>query len=303
MSDVIGAPQTPHMSDRRHPDAQYPDAQYPDARYPDHRHPGEWTAEDLRFGLKELDLEPGGVLFVQASLRRVGPIDGGAATLLRVLREAVGPEGTLVAYTATPENSLTSRLYQRATAGLDASALHAYQSAMPAFDRDATPCSPTMGRLSEELRRTEGALRSSHPQTSFAALGPQAAAVTWEHPLDQHLGPDSPLGRLYTLDARALLLGTGHETFTPYHLADYRRPDHPRRLYSAKLLGPNGEARWRRFPGLALDDLHFAVLGRAVEERVEVRRGTVGAAPAALFPVRAAVDAALDVQTAGLLPD
>ncbi|MEZ0065122.1 aminoglycoside 3-N-acetyltransferase [Streptacidiphilus sp. MAP12-20] len=266
----------------------------------------EWTEEDLRLGLKKLGVEPGGVVFVQASLRSLGPVLGGARTLLGVLREVLGAQGTLVAYTATPENSLTSRLYREATAGLDAAALHAYQAAMPPFDPANTPCSPSMGRLSEELRRTPGALRSAHPQTSFAALGPQAAAITWEHPLDQHLGPDSPLGRLYALDARALLLGTGHDTFTPYHLVDYQRPDHPRKLYSAKLLTDSGEARWRRFTGLDLDDLHFAELGRRVERRIPVRRGRVGAASATLVSVRTAVDAAarhlvpMDMQNAVL---
>jgi aminoglycoside 3-N-acetyltransferase len=257
----------------------------------------EWTEEDLRLGVKRLGVESGRVLFVQASLRRVGPVEGGARTLLAVLREAVGEQGTLVVYTATPENSLTSRIHRAATAGLDPAALQAYQAAMPPFDPANTPCSPTMGRLSEELRRAPGALRSTHPQTSFAALGAQAAAIVEEHPLSQHLGPDSPLGRLYRHDALALWIGTDHGTFTPYHLVDYALPGHPRKMFSAKVLTPSGRARWRVFPGLDLDDVHFPELGlRAEEEGLRFERGLIGGATAALVSVRAAVDAAVRVQ-------
>ncbi|RAG86975.1 aminoglycoside N(3)-acetyltransferase [Streptacidiphilus pinicola] len=252
----------------------------------------DWTEDDLQLGLKRLGVEPGGVLFVQASLRRVGPVVGGAAAVLRALRLAVGDSGTLVAYTATPENSRTSPLYRAATAGLSAAALAAYHEAMPPFDRRNSPCSPTMGRLSEELRRTPGALRSAHPQTSFAALGPAAGEITWEHPLEQHLGPDSPLGRLYGLRAQALLLGTGPRTFTPFHLLDYQRADHPRRRYSARVLDERGQAVWRHFTGLDFDDSGFGELGRRVAPLVPVRHGRVGSATAALVPLRAAVDAA-----------
>jgi aminoglycoside 3-N-acetyltransferase len=257
----------------------------------------DWTEDDLHLGLKRLGVEPGVVLFVQASLRRVGPVVGGGAAVLSALRVAVGDTGTLVVYTATPENSLTSPLYRAATSGLDAAALAAYHEAMPAFERHSTPCSPSMGRLSEELRLTPGALRSAHPQTSFAALGPRAAEITFEHPLEQHLGPDSPLGRLYALRAQALLLGTGPRTFTPFHLIDYQRGDHPRKRYSAKVRGEDGRVVWRHFTGLDFDDAHFGELGRRVEPQVRVRYGRVGSAPAALVPLRAAVDTAAALQS------
>jgi aminoglycoside 3-N-acetyltransferase len=252
----------------------------------------EWTQEDLQLGLKRLGVQPGGVLFVQASLRRVGPVVDGAAAVLAALRAALGEEGTLVAYTATPENSLSSPVHRRVTAGLSVAALADFHDAMPPFDPAGTPCSPSMGRLSEQLRQAPGALRSTHPQTSFAALGPLAADITWEHPLEQHLGPDSPLGRLYGLGAQALLLGTGPSTFTPFHLLDYQREDHPRKRYSAKVLGPDGRPAWRHFTGLDFDDSHFGQLGRRVEPLVRVRYGRVGSASAALVSLRAAVDAA-----------
>ena len=69
-----------------------------------------------------------------------------------------------------------------------------------------------------------GALRSAHPQTSFAAVGPRAAEIIEGHAPDCRLGEHSPLARLETLHARVLLLGAGYDACTSFHLAEYRIP-------------------------------------------------------------------------------
>lgn len=58
--------------------------------------------------LAALGVERGGVLMVHASLSAVGTVDGGADTVAAALREVLGPEGTLVVPSFTPENSDTS---------------------------------------------------------------------------------------------------------------------------------------------------------------------------------------------------
>lgn len=45
-----------------------------------------------------------------------------------------------------------------------------------------------------------GALRSSHPRTSFAAIDASAALITDKHSLDSPMGENSPLARIYDLD-------------------------------------------------------------------------------------------------------
>ncbi|MEY9847502.1 AAC(3) family N-acetyltransferase [Streptacidiphilus sp. MAP5-3] len=252
--------------------------------------------------------EPDGILFVQASLRRLGPVEGEesdplgrAGVVARVLRGAAGCQGTLVAYTATPENSQTSRLYLERTAGLSAAELADHHDGMPAFDPEKTSCSPTMGWLSEAIRLLPGARRSGHPQTSFAAVGPLAQELSAVHPFEEHLGPRSPLGRMYDRGAHALLLGLGMEMFTPFHLVDYAA-DAPVQTYRAKYA--EGERTyWRSFQAVRLDDLHFPELARRVVElrddsgrpRLELRQTVIGCAVATLVPVRAAVDLARDV--------
>ncbi|GAA1220336.1 AAC(3) family N-acetyltransferase [Kitasatospora nipponensis] len=252
------------------------------------------SAGELTAQLRALGVRPGQTLLVQASTRALGPVAGGSAGALAALRAAVGPTGTLVAYTATPENSDTSRLHARATAALDARELAAFRAAMPPFDRWTTPSSPTMGRLAEELRTTPGALRSGHPQTSFAALGPAAARLLDPHPLDCHLGERSPTGRLYAERAHALLIGVPLWCCTAYHLADYRVPKIPSKTYGCVVAGPDGRARWQHFEAPDLDDLHFPELAEAIRADLgeRISGGPLGAAACFLVPIAPAVDAA-----------
>ncbi|WP_316526808.1 aminoglycoside N(3)-acetyltransferase [Kitasatospora brasiliensis] len=235
------------------------------------------------------------MLHVQASLRTLGPVPGGAAGVVQALREVLGSDGTLVAYTATPENSASSRLHQSAIAGLTPAEVDAYQARMPRFDPARTPASPTVGALSEAIRTCPGALRSRHPQTSWAAVGRQAGEVTEHHPLTSHLGPESPLGRLYDLDARVLMLGVPMDRFTAFHLADLRMPDVTEREYRCV-----GEDGWTAFQAPDLDDVHFGPLGAEVLRTARgITTGRIGAAECLLVSLREAVDLAEDILRRG----
>ncbi|MGW2652483.1 aminoglycoside N(3)-acetyltransferase [Streptomyces sp. NPDC001478] len=247
------------------------------------------TGALLAAQLTALGVERGGVLMVHASLRAVGRVDGGADTVVRALREALGPEGTLVVPAFTPENSDTSPHYRARVHGLDADAREAVRAAMPAFDPATTPA-PSMGRLAETVRRSPGAARSAHPQTSFAAVGPLAAAVLAGHRPDCHLGEDSPLARLDDLHSQVLLLGTGYATCTAFHLAEYRAPSPPRRTYRC-VVRDGTRRRWWTYEDVALDDSDFATLGTDFERSgAPVRTSPVGSAPARLFRLPAAVE-------------
>ncbi|MFC9244618.1 aminoglycoside N(3)-acetyltransferase [Streptomyces sp. NPDC057136] len=241
--------------------------------------------------LSELGVRRGGVLLVHASMRSVGAVDGGARTLVGALRRALGPDGTLVVPSITPENSDTSPAYRRSVHGLGEEGREAVRAAMPPFDRATTPA-PSVGRLAEAVRLTPGAERSGHPQTSFAALGPAADALTARHRPDCHYGEDSPLAALYESDARILLLGTGFDTCTAFHLAEYRVARPPLRRYRC-VVTAEGRRRWWEYEDVDLDDSDFAALGRDFEESDTtgaVRTGRVGAAYTRLVGLTAAVD-------------
>jgi len=250
--------------------------------------------DQLVTDLRSLGVRRGQDLLVHCSMRKVGPVDGGAAALLAALRAVAGPAATLVVPTETAQNSLTSRAFRAAIAGLDADQRAAYVAAMPGFDPARTP-SAGMGAFAEHVRMRPAASRSSHPQASFAALGPRAGECTSVHDLNCHLGERSPLGWLYAADAAILLLGVGYAACTAFHLAEYRLPETRPQTYHC-FVAEDGRRVERTFTGIVLDDSVFGLLGQAMESAAclgrpsGLRRGRVGSAAARLVPLREAVD-------------
>ncbi|GAA3863581.1 AAC(3) family N-acetyltransferase [Streptomyces lacrimifluminis] len=241
--------------------------------------------------LADLGVRAGSTLLVHASLRRTGL---SAAAVLSALRDALGPDGTLVVPAFTAGNSDTSPAYREHTRNMTVRQLALHRDSMPPFDPTHTP-SQGMGLLAETVRCERDAVRSAHPQTSFAAVGVRAAELLAGHAGDCHLGEHSPLARLYAADARVLLIGVGYEVCSALHLAEYRISGAPWREYRCVVLR-DGARRWISFKDVDLDDSDFGALGTAFEAHDAtlpvpvVRRGRLGLASARLVPLRAAVD-------------
>jgi aminoglycoside 3-N-acetyltransferase len=250
------------------------------------------TVEALTAELRAIGVQPGQDLLVHCSLRSIGPVAGGAPSLAVALRAAIGPSATLVVPTETTLNSLSSDAFLAATAEFTETELAAHIAAMPGFDPASTP-SQGMGALAEEVRTTPGAVRSAHPQSSFAALGPRAADCVGGHELSCHLGERSPLGWLYRAEAAILLIGVGYEACTAFHLAEYRLPTEPAyreyRCFTADGSGRKEHA----FKDIVLDAGDFAALGARIDTEPFVRKGQLGEADCRLLPLRAAVDRAV----------
>ncbi|MHA5051345.1 AAC(3) family N-acetyltransferase [Streptomyces sp. SD15] len=202
------------------------------------------------------------------------------------LRDALGPEGTLVVPTFTPENSDTSRAHKALTEGMTEREKAMFREYMPPFDAHTTPC-PTMGVLAECVRTTPGAVRSAHPQTSLAGLGPRAVELLSDHDLYCHLGENSPMARMYEAQAQILLFRVGFEVWSAGHLAEYRLPAPPVRSYRCVM---GTERRyWIEYMDVALDDGDFAAIGARFPRDLVAEREVAGKA-VLLFGMREAVD-------------
>lgn len=156
--------------------------------------------------LRHLGVKRGGVLLVHASFRAVRPIEGGPPGLIEALRDALGPDGTLVMPSWTELDD-------------------------EPFDALTTPSARDLGVVAQTFWRLPGVRRSDHFH-AFAAAGPQAAFITADPlPLPPHI-PASPVGRVHDLDGQVLLLGVGHDANTTLHLAEliagvpYRTPSY-----------------------------------------------------------------------------
>jgi aminoglycoside N3'-acetyltransferase len=143
------------------------------------------------------DLGVGGrtPLMVHASLRRVGPIEGGADTLLDALFESLGPDGTLLM-----------------ALGADGE--------VP-FDALMSPAEKDMGVLAEVFRRRAGTRVNDHAASRFGAAGPRSVDLLEPTPLHDYHGPGSVISRLAAFEGWVLRLGADLDTVTLTHWAEY----------------------------------------------------------------------------------
>jgi aminoglycoside 3-N-acetyltransferase len=182
------------------------------------RSPRPVTVDSLVRDLRALGLAAGSTVLVHSSLSALGWVNGGAQAVILALEAVLGRQGTLVMPTQSCDNS-NPMVWCNPPVPEDWWA--EIISTMPAWDSRLSP-SAGMGVIPETFRTQPGSRRSPHPQHSFTARGPLARRICGRHPLDHSLGDSSPLGALYRQDARVLMLGTGWDSCTAFHLAEYR---------------------------------------------------------------------------------
>lgn len=245
-----------------------------------------YTVQSLSSDLRLLGVRTGDVLLAHTSAKGLGFVVGGAQAVVQALLDVLGLDGTLVVPAHTSDNSDPVRWRNPP---VPESWWPVIREQAPGFDRSRTP-SRGMGVISETVRTWPGASRSDHPQVSFAALGRHAADVTGTHRLDDALGEHSPLGAVYRLDGKVLLLGCGHQSNTSLHLAEWRQEASPRGIEGGSVRRPDGTSQWISWTDVIENSDDFAQLGAAFEAAVGVSRGQVGGATARLMPQRALVD-------------
>ncbi|MBB6637079.1 aminoglycoside N(3)-acetyltransferase [Cohnella thailandensis] len=245
------------------------------------------TVSSMTRQLGQLGVRQGDTLLVHSSLSRLGWVCGGPQAVIQALLMAVGEEGTIV---MPAQSGHWNDPAGWRNPGVPAEWLETIYREMPAFDPALTPTSG-MGQIAELFRTWPGTLRSSHPQVSFAANGKHAADIVSEHPLTPQFGADSPLGRLYELEAKVLLLGAGYDSCTCMHLAETKIPGMPRKRKGTAMMAGK-EREWRWFEDFEYDADDFDQIGLLFDRSGRVASGRIGEAECKLFGAREAVDAA-----------
>ncbi len=163
--------------------------------------------------LRRLGVTPGDVLFVHSSYKSLGPVEGGAATVIGALEEALGPAGTLL----MPTFSLWER-----------------EQDARCRTWEITTTKSSVGYLSEFCRGLPGSLRSDHYSHAVVARGAEAAAFVLEHRerADRHSPWDrapygttysdrSPMLKIYAHPrGRVLMLGVDYHSSTFCHVVE-----------------------------------------------------------------------------------
>ncbi len=249
---------------------------------------GPVSVGSLADDLAALGVLPGMTLLTHSSLSALGWVCGGAQAVVLALTQALAETGTLMM--PTHSGGLSNPADWQAPP-VPKSWWQTIRREMPAFDPRLTP-TRQMGAIVDCFRGMQDARRSSHPQVSFAARGPQAQRLTERHPLAPGMGDSSPLGGLYELDGWVLLLGVGHDRNSSLHLAEHRA-SYPgkRECNQASPIMVEGRRTWRVFRDLECNTDDFTAIGDAFGGGV---RGRVGVGRASLFRQRELVDFAVD---------
>lgn len=145
-------------------------------------------------------LRRGGAALVHASYKALGPVPGGAETVVLGLLDALGPEGALL---------MPALSYATVDAG------------NPYFDARTTPS--CVGWLTEHFRGRAGSLRSLHPTHSVCGVGAGVEEFLRDHHRDgTPCGPNSPFRRLRDAGGQVVMLGCGLRPNTSMHGVEER---------------------------------------------------------------------------------
>ena len=250
------------------------------------------TRPRLASDLRALGVSPGDVLMVHESVKAIGWVVGGPDVVIDALLDAVGDTGTLMKYIGAEDGTY-------AMAEWPPEVQEAYRETIPGFDPATTRACRAWGILTEYLRTRAGTVRSAHPEGSFAALGARAAELVADHPLQDGLGPGSPLDKLVATGGKVLLIGCPLAHTTLVHLAEYRaRLPEKRRVRYESAVMRGGERVWVTIEELDSSNGivdwtgtdYFELIVRALLDAGHARSGRVGHAEAHLMDAATLVD-------------
>ncbi|GIO93856.1 AAC(3) family N-acetyltransferase [Paenibacillus lactis] len=216
------------------------------------------TKESLMEQLEQLGIDSQGTLLVHSSMKSMGPVEGGADTVLDALSEYM-KDGLLVLPTHT----------------------WSYINAdNPRFYVDRSPS--YVGILPELFRKRPGVVRSLHPTHSVAALGRESEAFTSDdHRFDTPCARGSAWGKLLDRKAIILLVGVDLRRNTFIHGVEEwvdipgRLTDDHEQLYTVLPDGTEISVPSRRHCGLSWSE-HFWKVDEVLEREGAMHKGQLG---------------------------
>ncbi len=243
------------------------------------------TKVDLIHKFSKLGVKEGDTLLVHASLSSLGYVVGGAETLYLALKEVIGIEGTIVVPSQTVEISdPASWQYPPVPEEWH----DVIRDAMPAYSKKLS-YSKAMGAFSQFIGILPDSIRSNHPMYSFTAIGEKASEIIGQNSFDFPFGDESPLGRMYSIGAKVLMIGTDFETNTSLHLAENRLNREV--IYErSKIVTEDGE-KWLSFKNIELDiyDDYLEIQNRFMENHL-VAHTTINEGTVYLFDMKECVN-------------
>lgn len=247
------------------------------------------TKNELVSKLRQLGIKEKMVLETHIALSSFGYVIGGAQAVVDALIEAVGFEGTLImpmqdAYNCDPTiwdaPIIDHHLHQT------------IRDNIPAFNRKESD-GVEMGSVVDNFRRRDGVIVSNNPSLAYVARGRYAKLICDRQSLHFSLGEESPIARMYELNAYVLMIGVPYSKCTCLHLSEYRSNYRPIVLQGAAV-EIKGKRVWKKYLDIDLNSQIFNQIGYKMEEVIDIKSIMIGHAEAKLFALDEAIDFAVD---------
>ncbi|WP_203642208.1 aminoglycoside N(3)-acetyltransferase [Levilactobacillus andaensis] len=249
------------------------------------------TGDELAADLRQLGLTATDSCLVHTKLSAFGFIPGGEQTVVSTLQSVLNQGNIAMPAQSADYSDPKEWLYPPVEKSLQSKVI----AGLPGYDPQTTPIH-YIGLTPEYFRNQPGVHRSGHPTCSLTAWGKDAESICETMTYDLPFGVNSPLQKLYDLDAKVVCLGTDFESCTAIHLAESQL-DRPRFQESAPVL-VDGQTKWVDYAAIELepyDDFNemgakFVAANRGAVHDLTLANGTL----LRTFSFRAIVDFALD---------
>jgi len=153
--------------------------------------------KELLEGFRQTNVKQGETIIVHTSYKSLGGVVGGADTVIDVMRELVGPKGTVL-FPAFNFQSWTETHY---------------------FDVLETPS--MMGMITEVARTRPDAKRTPHPIYSFSVWGARAEEFSKTEDVEAY-GPNSAFALFHKINGTIVSIGLDfNSSFSMHHYIEY----------------------------------------------------------------------------------
>ncbi len=245
------------------------------------------TVESLAAALQGCGLAAGQTVLVHLAMSKLGWVVGGAEAVIRGLLAAVGDSGTIMMVT---NSSFNTDPWEWESPPVPEAWWQTIRDNTPAYNPLTTP-TRGLGVVPELFRTWPGTVRSAHPAFSLTARGPNAVFLVSDHALDEDCGHRSPLGRLYELDGRVLLLGVDHWNNTSLHYAEFSA-DYPGKsnVTTGGAMRVDGQRQWMTYEAPDTHEDDFGEIGQAFDQACNIEIQRIRSAEVRFFKQRQVVD-------------
>jgi aminoglycoside 3-N-acetyltransferase len=257
----------------------------------------EITRDQLVADLRAGGIREGDTLMVHCSLRSIGNVEGGAATVVQALMEAVTAQGNLL----LPAFANAAEVFERSRQGNP-------------VDLRNEPSKT--GKVTEIFRTWPEVRRSSHPFESVCVWGKNAEYIVSGHESDPKIcHRNSPFARLVELQGKVVGLGISLGPVTFYHVVEDTWEGFPLNNYlpevSVTYVDEHGEKVTREVKRydpertttrIDMPDAHWVreFMTRHVTKKKLLRRFNFGDAGSWIIPAKPFYDELIELAKRGL---